>query len=180
MKTAGVLSLMTCLALGDLSGSAAAEELSRTVITSDNLAFDYERMIATFEGNVSIEDPDVRMTANRMVMFFEGTNKVRSVTATGNVRFWQGDRSATCRRAIYVSRSGEVLLTGEATLTQGRDSVTGNEITLLLHENSMKVTPARLVIFAEKGKSRSLRFDANPKRNRATKPRTESADLRIP
>jgi len=167
MKRISTVSLLALLWLGAV-GAARAAELSRTVITSDHLNFDYERMIATFEGNVSIEDPDVRMTADRMLMFFEGTNQVRSVTATGNVHFWQDDRSATCKRAIYVSRSGEVILTGEAKLTQGRDSVAGDEITVHLYDNSMKVTPARLVIFAEKGKSRSLPFDAKPKSNRAT------------
>jgi len=180
MKITVILSLMTLLWLG-APGTAMTAELSRTVITSDRLAFDYERMIATFEGNVSIEDPDVRMTADRMLIFFEGTNQVRSVTATGNVHFWQGDRAATCKRAIYVSRSGEVILTGEAKLTQGRDSVAGNEITVHLYENSMNVTPAKLVIFTEKGKSRSLPFKAKPQRNKATpQPRTKSVDQRIP
>ena len=178
MKTTAILNLLAALLLG-VPGVVKAAELSRTVITSDNLAFDYERMIAIFEGNVEIEDPDVRITADRMLMFFEGTNKVRSVTATGNVRFWQGDRSATCKRAIYVSRTGEVILSGDATLSQGKDSVTGDEITLQLHYNSMKVTPAKLVIFAEEGKSRALPFGTRPERKRKT-PRTTSAESRIP
>lgn len=180
MKKFSTLSLLALLWLAAL-GTARAAELSRTVITSDHLAFDYERMIATFEGNVSLEDPDVRMTADRMLIFFEGTNQVRSVTATGNVHFWEGDRSATCRRAIYVSRSGEVILTGEAMLTQGRDSVAGDEITVHLYGNLMKVTPARLVIFAKKGKSRSLPFGSEPKRNSATpQQRSKSVDRRNP
>ena len=118
--------MLAALLLGVL-GTVSVAELSRTVITSEHLSFDYERMIATFEGNVSIKDPDIRMTADRMLMFFEGTNQVRSVTATGNVRFWQGDRSATCKRAIYLSRSGEVILTGEAKLSQDswRNSCSG-------------------------------------------------------
>ena len=57
-----------------------------TTITSDRLEFDYRDMVALFEDNVVVTDPELKMTADRMLVYFDGTNDVRQVTAAGHVK----------------------------------------------------------------------------------------------
>ncbi|MCE9614186.1 MAG: hypothetical protein K8T26_07910 [Lentisphaerae bacterium] len=117
-----------------------------TTINAKSLSFDYKRYTAVFEGNVVVVDPQVKMEADRLNVIFEGSNEVKSVAASGHVRLWHEDKTATCDRAIYVSRSGEVILRGDATLRRGDDRVMGDEITFWLNEDRMTCTPGRLVI----------------------------------
>ncbi|MDA0576880.1 MAG: hypothetical protein O3B24_02145 [Verrucomicrobia bacterium] len=117
-----------------------------TVITSKTLSFDYKRYVAVFEGNVVVEDSAMRMESARLNVIFDGTNQIKTVGATGNVRITHEDKIATCDRAMYVARSGEVTLTGNAVLTRGEDSVMGEAITFWLNEDRMICTPGRLII----------------------------------
>jgi lipopolysaccharide export system protein LptA len=120
---------------------------SNTVITADTLSFDYNRMIAVFEGNVVAVDPEVRIDCDRLTVIFDGSNQVKSVTAIGNVRVKQGEKRATCDQAIYVARIGEIELRGNAHLYRGKDEISGNKITFWLDEERMLCEPGRLVIF---------------------------------
>lgn len=141
------LGLVLCVSAG---ASARAATAGNVVITSDHLSFDYKRYIAVFEGNVVIDDPQVHIEADQMTVLFEGTNQIKSVTAIGNVRMRSGDRRASCRRAVYLAKTGEVLLTGGVSLTRGRDTVMGEKVTFWLFEDRMECTPGRLVIYPER------------------------------
>ncbi len=143
----GVVALAVVPAALAQTGTGTQE----TIITAKRLDFDYARFIAVFEGNVVVVDPQVRMEADRMNVVFEGSNAVKSVTATGRVRLWQDDKVATCQRAVYVARAGEVVLRGDAVLTRGNDKVFGDEITFWLFEDRMTSTPGRLVIGPQAG-----------------------------
>lgn len=131
------------------AGEETEVKLGHTVITSDSLTYDYKRSIAIFEKNVVVQDPEVRMESDRLNVQMAGTNAVRSVTATGNVRFWNGDKEGRCDKAIYVARTGEVLLHGNAQLIRGKDVVRGREITFSIYEDRVRVTPATMIIFSD-------------------------------
>ena len=144
-----------------VSVAGSAEPANSTVITSQRLTFDYKQYVAVFEGDVQVTDPELRMQADRMSVSFEGTNSVKSLTASGNVRISQGDKVASCDRAVYVARNGEMVLRGNAQLQRPGDSVMGDEITFWLHEDRMTCVPGRLIIGAESmgtsgGKRKSL------------------------
>lgn len=136
------------MAVAVLAGVAAAEPAdSNSVITADGLVFDYGRMVGVFEGNCVVADPQVRMACDKLTVIFEGTNDVKSVTATGNVRVFQGDKSATCDQAVYIARSGEIELNGNAHLFRAKDTISGKKITFWLNEERVVCTPARLTIY---------------------------------
>jgi lipopolysaccharide export system protein LptA len=117
-----------------------------TVITSESLSFEYGRMIAEFEGNVVVIDPEIGIRCDRMVVMFTPENEVKSITALGNVRMHSGDRRGTCERAVYAAATGEVVLTGNARLSRARDYVEGDSITFWLNEERVVCKPGRLVI----------------------------------
>lgn len=132
-----------------LAANASAQEAfatNRTVVTSDRLEFDYRQSYAIFEGNVLVEDSRIRIRCEKLTVIFEQGNNMRSVTATGNVRIWQGDRKATCRRAVFRSAANEVTLTGDATVTRGNDFLAGNIITFWTDSERLVSEPGYLQI----------------------------------
>ena len=122
-----------------------------TVITSKRLTFDYKRYIAVFEEDVVVIDPEVEIRSDKLTVLFNNTNSVKSVTAVGNVRMRQENKTATCRKAVYIVETGKIVLLGKATLKRGRDSVTGDEITFWVDEDRMTCVPGRLIIFPQEG-----------------------------
>jgi lipopolysaccharide export system protein LptA len=163
-----LIGLIVATAWGQDAGT-----MKQTVITSDNMSFDYKRLIAIFEDNVVVVDPQIRMESDRMNVLFTEENAVRSVTASGNVRMFSSGKTATCRRAIYVAHDSQVIMKGDVKLQQGRDTVEGNEITIWLDEDRMVVKPAKLIIMQGGGGNRS-----NPLQDLRRKPKKSSGGAR--
>lgn len=120
---------------------------TNTVITAETLTFDYGRMVGVFEGDCVVVDPQVRLACDKLTVMFEGSNEVKSVTAAGNVRVFHLDKSATADRAVYIARTGEIELTGNAHLFRDKDTISGNTITFWLNEERVICKPARLTIY---------------------------------
>jgi lipopolysaccharide transport protein LptA len=150
------------LALAAWCAAAASGETNTTVITSDEMQFDYKRSIATFERNVTVVDPQMTMQADKMIILFDGTNSVKSVTATGNVRLRQVDKTATCSKAVYTGPSGEVRLTGNVLVQRVADTLATEDVSFWVTEERMQChAPSRLVI------SQPAQSGARPKAVRA-------------
>lgn len=112
-----------------------------TVITSDRLEFDYNDYIALFDGNVVVTDPQFKMTADRMLVFFENTNDVKRVDAVGRVRMTTDDGVlAVCQKATYTRENGQILMTGDPLIKKGDDnSISGDVISFWLNDGRITV-----------------------------------------
>lgn len=142
------LALVAVLATLSLTAAAETPQApTNTVITADHLSFDYNRMVAVFDGNVHAQDPQMLMTSEKLTVFFDETNDVKSVTAIGNVRVYSEDKRAECDKAVYIRRMGRVELTGNARLFRGRDEIRGREITFWLDDERMLVEPGKLILY---------------------------------
>ena len=121
-----------------------------TVITSDRLDYNYRQFVAEFEGNVVVDDTRMHIEAEKMTVLFHKDNSIKSATAIGNVRIRQGDRRATCHRAVYLAAARQVIMTRSATakaiLTRGTDTVAGDVITFWLDDDRMVVEPGIMTI----------------------------------
>lgn len=150
-KKSAALAEGEAISTGDLG--TKEEGTNRTVITSEYLTFDYKRSIAVFEGNVVVEDPQIRIESDKMNVLFNEDNSVKSMTALGNVHLRQGDKTATCRRAVYLAGTGEVMLMGKAVLRDPKGLAEGEKIRYLIDEGKVSCEPARLVIFPDAKRS---------------------------
>ena len=162
-----IRSLFSAVVVIGICAAVSAEEAVKTghtVIRSKRLTYDYRRSIAIFEEDVVVRDPAVRIESDRLNVLMAGTNAVRSVTATGNVRFWHEDKEGRCDKAIYISRTGEVLLYGNAEIIRGPDRVSGTEIEFNIYRDKITCTPATLVIFSADGGPAELGIDLGSKR----------------
>jgi lipopolysaccharide transport protein LptA len=145
------------VALGALVAACAGQSqtpnpTNPTVITAKTLSFDYKRSIAVMEGDVVVVDPQMTVKSDKLNVIFDSTNSVKAIVATGNVRMWAGDKTATCHRAVYSAKTAEVVLTGDATLKREKDTVSGDTITFHLNSDTMTCTPGTLRIFPQEGK----------------------------
>jgi len=144
-----VVAVMTVAMLGRAEGQIEPPQ-EPTVITSGTLTFDYQRSIAVFEDDVVVVDPQIRMESDKLAVAFDQTNEVKSVTATGAVQLWHQDKQASCDRAIYTARTGEVILQGNARVRRAGDVVAGNEIIFWLNEDRMICKPGQVIFYPGK------------------------------
>jgi lipopolysaccharide transport protein LptA len=150
IKQAGCI--LIALAAGVAAGRGQSEQATNpTVITSRTLTFDYKRSVAILEGDVDVADPQMKMKTDKLNVLFDATNSVKAVVAIGNVRLWYQDKTATCRHAVYIARTGEVTMTGNATLKREKDTVSGDEIVFRLNDDRMTCSPGHLVIYPQEG-----------------------------
>jgi lipopolysaccharide transport protein LptA len=140
--------VLTFGVVGAASLNAQEATLKKTTIKSNELTFDYKKSTAIFVGDVFVQDPGIKMTSDRMNVLFDSTNEVKSVTASGNVRLWHDDITATCKRAIYQAQKGEVILMGDARLKRGDDVLRGDEITFWMDKEIMKCKPGYLEVMS--------------------------------
>ena len=137
-----------------------------TVITSDLLSFDYNKKFARFQNNVVVIDPQMKLYADKMTVTFDENNKARNIKAEGNVIIIQEDKRARGAMAEYKMDTGEISLTGNPMITQGKNIFTAEVIRFWRDENRMEGKPkTRLVIYPE-GDDTGTKLFMEPKRDR--------------
>lgn len=128
-------------------GKAVFDGFTNTVITSGWMKFDYRRRVATFTTNVVVTDQRIIIKSNEMTVLFDDTNSVDSVTAVGDVRFWQADKEGSARQAVYMVDPGEIHMLGDATLTRGAESITGKKkIVFRINDRKVMCEPAEIIL----------------------------------
>ncbi len=141
-----LLALGVVTAVKLMGAPAKAKIKGETVITSNRLEYDYQEAVVLFEENVKVQDPQFTMTADRVLVFLEGTNDVRQVRALGNVILVSEGRSARCAQAVYTRRDGKIVMTGDAVLQRAKDQIWGKEIVIWVDDQRMECRPARMVL----------------------------------
>lgn len=115
--------------------SALGEETLPIKIVSDRLEADDMTRKVKFIGHVIVRRGDVTLYAHEvLVSYLQGKGDIEEIAASGEVRIIQLDRIATAERATLYQKEGKIVLTGAARLLQGKDSIEGEEITVLINE----------------------------------------------
>ncbi len=161
--------LLTLLATGSLSVGAADDDHEPIVITSETLVVHNQDDKATFEGDVVLIQGTFKLLADRMVVKFADQSlskdpsaptvagqKISTIKAVGHVKIFDGDQSATGRKAVYFGQEEKVVLTGQPEVWQDGYRVTGKKLTLFLNEDRSVVEGGSQVVITETG---SLNFD---------------------
>ncbi|MDY5955448.1 MAG: LptA/OstA family protein [Kiritimatiellia bacterium] len=124
----------------------AAETNAATRITAKRMEYDYQESVALFDDNVIVTDPQFKLTANRMLAFFSGTNDLKQLVIIGQVSISNDNRFARCDKAVYTRENGQIVMLGHAELERtgkGEEGkITGERITIWLNEERVEVYPA--------------------------------------
>ena len=161
----GILTLLSIGFTTDIwaaeSGKPAKRKSQKTDITSNRMEYDYAESTIVFEENVRVVDEEYTLTADRIIVFLDGTNDVRQIRAIGHVVIVNGERSGRCPEAVYTKKSGEIVMSGPndtaVQLTNKDDKIWGRKITIWLDSQRMECVPARLTL-----------IDSNPARATGT------------
>ncbi|SMO83208.1 lipopolysaccharide transport periplasmic protein LptA [Paracoccus laeviglucosivorans] len=145
MIRTGLLSLSLSLALAitahaqTQTGFGSAQDVSAPVeVTADSLQVDQKTGLATFSGNVLIGQGAMRLSADRVTVTYAQGNaqKISNLRAEGNVTLASGQDAAEAKAADYDVASGNVVLTGDVLLTQGRNVLAGEKVTVNLESGT--------------------------------------------
>lgn len=118
-------------------------------IDSDELELieeDHSRLFI-FTHNVRVQQGDIELTTEKLEAFYEsGKSQPQRLIATGDVHVTQGERHATCDRAVYEREAGTVVCTGRAELVQRCDRVRGPRIQFDLENERVRVLGGASVV----------------------------------
>jgi lipopolysaccharide export system protein LptA len=124
----------------DLLKSEKRSKNIPTVITSNKLDFDYENLVALFDGNVVVKDQQFTIKSDRMIIFIEKeTNEIKRVDASGKVYLTSGEMEATCGKATYTRKNNQVLIQVDPVVKKGDNVITGKKMSIWLDEERVVV-----------------------------------------
>ncbi len=123
------------------AGAAEKNDGQPITIRSNELQADTKGRTATFIGKVVAKQGEITIFADRLVVrYAEKGGDLEKVEASGNVRIVQKNRIGTARYGVYQTREGKITLSGSPKVVQGKDMITGKEITYFVNEERSVVT----------------------------------------
>lgn len=122
-------------------GGVKADTSAQVEVAADSLSVNQSDGSAVFTGNVVIGQGDMRLSAETVTVEYAegGQNRIRSLHATGSVTLVSGADVAEAREAVYDVESGNVTLTGDVVMTQGRNALTGDKMVVNLVSGTAQV-----------------------------------------
>ena len=122
---------------------AAHKDRSSLPITikSNEMTADNKGKTAIFSGKVVAKQGDITIFSDKLVVGYADKNgEVEKVEAVGNVRIVQQNRTGSADQAVYESRNGRIVLTGNPRVVQGSDSISGKVITYYVDDDRSDVS----------------------------------------
>ena len=139
MKFFCALMFLTTLWLAPAVGLAAndvanVDEPIR--VSADRLEADEKKRSVVFSGSVQARKADMVIYADKMTLFYNSGDRgqIDRVEIDGRLRIVQEDRIATADHGVFHNSEGRVLLSGNAEVHQGGNSIVGDEIEYFLDE----------------------------------------------
>jgi outer membrane protein assembly factor BamD len=109
-------------------------------IISDSVETYTKENLILFKGNVTARQKDMVIYADSLeAVLIEDGKGIERVVAGGNVKIQQGLRVANCQKAIFYNLDKKVVLTGEPKLSEGDNTVSGEEIIFDMDQNRVEV-----------------------------------------
>lgn len=122
-------------------GGVKADTSAPVEVAADQLSVDQVDGSAVFTGNVVIGQGEMRLSADKVTVdYAEGDqSRIQTLRAEGGVTLVSGADAAEAGEAVYDVGSGNVTLTGDVVLTQGRNVLTGDRMTVNLATGTAQV-----------------------------------------
>lgn len=100
-------------------------------VQADSLAVNQADGSATFTGNVLIGQGEMRISAGTVrVEYATEGGAIDSLHASGGVTFANQSDAAEAREAVYTINTGQVVMTGDVLLTQGKSALSGQKLVI--------------------------------------------------
>lgn len=149
MAACAALFLVTAAPAAAQSFGGAFEGMSDSnqpiQIEADKLEILDAQGLATFNGNVNVVQGSTILKAGNLKVFYfsGGSSKIKRIEAGGKVAVRSGDQLATSDRAVFDMGAQVVTLTGDVSVSQGNNIVTGCALRVNLKTNAAKLEPCK-------------------------------------
>ena len=151
-----LVGLCAALALASLSTAAAAQGLRHDTslpieITADQLEVQQQEQLATFTGNVDAVQGDLVLSADRLRVYYYGSDQqapagasssIRRIEAEGNVFVSSPEETAQGAAGVYDVASNQLSLEGSVVLTQDENVIRGERLEIDLVSGQSRVLAA--------------------------------------
>lgn len=98
-------------------------------VAADQLSVDQGTGLAVFDGNVVVTQGAMTIkAANARVEYAQDGKGIAKLYFSGRVTFAGGTEAAQADDAVYTVATGEVVLTGDVLLTQGKTTIAGQKM----------------------------------------------------
>jgi lipopolysaccharide export system protein LptA len=119
-------------------------------IVSDRMDAFNEKKMVVFSGNATAKQGDKVLKSDQLLFYYkkeagkagkvgakeiEMSGELEKIEAKGNVSVTQGERIATGDEAIYVQETGQIIMTGNAVLREGKNVINGDRVIVYVNEN---------------------------------------------
>lgn len=137
-----------------------AREAEAITISSERCDFDRTDGTVLFEGNAALEySSGYTMNADRLFVYFVGSNEFDRIVCEGNVAFTNESRVGMCERAVFYRPQGEIVMFGGADgalarlAEQGADEIAGRRIRFWIDTEQVEVNAGAVLTFERGGSS---------------------------
>lgn len=145
-----------------LNVDGLSQDGGSTEIRSDRLVYDEERALAEFDGNVRLRDPRAAMTCEKVRLHLKANNEIDWIEALSEVIIQSDDRKALADQASYYVDEGKFVLSGEPKVKQGRNIMTGDQISFWQETQRMVCEPnARVLLYPDEEMQAKFLKDLN-------------------
>jgi lipopolysaccharide export system protein LptA len=119
-------------------------------IVSDRMDAYNEKKLVVFSGNTIAKQGDIVLKSDSLMLYYkketgkkdkigtkeiEGVGDLEKIEAKGNISVTQGERMATGDEALYLQDSGQIIMTGNAVLREGKNIIKGDKVIVFTNEN---------------------------------------------
>ncbi len=137
-------------------GSVAYDPKKPIEIVSDSFTLNQTDGRAAFVGNVVAGQGNLRLSADRITVEYNNSgngkdNRISRLVAQGKVTLVSGAEQAEADRAIYQVTQGKIILDGNVLVTQGKNALSGQKVTIDLASGSARIEGRVKTIFSTGG-----------------------------
>ena len=119
-------------------------------IVSDRMDAYNEKKMVIFSGNAVATQGDREIKSDRLIIYYkkqpgkkdktgvkamEGTGDLEKIEAKGHVIVTQKERVATGEEAVYYQDSGQIIMTGNPVLRDGKNTIKGEKVIVFVNED---------------------------------------------
>ncbi len=137
--------LVSAIAIGSLVTSTASAQLaadSNAPIDITGDAAEFRDNVAIWTGNVRVVQEDSILIADRLEADINDEGDFETITATGSVRYSNGNEAITGKRAVFDNTQRTITMTEDVIVTQGKQIMSAGAVIYWVDTGMVKFQPA--------------------------------------
>ncbi len=138
-------SLLTALIIAFLPAAAAHAQLmpdSDEPIDISGDAAEFQDNVTIWTGNVRLVQAEAILTAQRLEATLNDDGDFETMTATGTVRFSNGNEAITGERAFYEEKTRTITISENVIVKQGKQVMSAGAVVYWVDSGRVKFIPA--------------------------------------